>query len=72
MQITFQPYKQHKGGYRTLNDWFIVPLIGGLYFSILGFIAVSISFRKKKRLHPLSLAYLLGGLVMFIISYIKY
>lgn len=52
-----------------MDDWFIIPLIGGLFFSVLGFIAILISIRKKEKLNPLILSYLLGGLTIFIISY---
>lgn len=55
-----------------MDEWFIVPLIGGLYFFILGIVAISISIRKKREFEPLILTYVFGGLAIFIISYIKY
>ncbi|QJI52449.1 hypothetical protein [Psychrobacillus phage Perkons] len=55
-----------------MNDWFIVPLIGGLIFTLLGFVGIVMSIRKKEKLHPMALLYLFSGPVIFIISFINY
>ena len=56
----------------NLNEWFIIPLIGGIVFVLLGFIAVVVSIKKKKSINPYGYLYLIGGLIIFLISYNKF
>lgn len=56
----------------SLNNWFIIPLIGGLIFTLMGLAGILISIRKKEKLHPMTLLYLLSGPFVFIISYMNY
>lgn len=56
----------------NLEDWYIIPLIGGLILAVLGFTTILVSLRKKERLDPLTLSYSLVGVAIFIIGYIKY
>ncbi|MER2005930.1 MAG: hypothetical protein ABS939_00640 [Psychrobacillus sp.] len=55
-----------------MNNWFIIPLIGGLIFTLMGLAGILISIRKKEKLHPMTLLYLLSGPFVFIISYMNY
>jgi len=51
---------------------FIISLIGGLVFVILGSIGMIISVKKKERLHPMATLYLFGGMIVAVISYKMY
>lgn len=63
-----------KGGFRGVNvtEMFIITLIGGIYFIVLGFIATFIAVKKKEKLNPMGTLYLFGGLAISIISYKMY